>query len=62
MIQISEKAPPGIPKIIIANKKDMADKRTVTTEEGMALAQKFSTTNCKIAYREVSAKTSEGIQ
>lgn len=38
MIQISEKAPPGIPKIIIANKKDMADKRSVTTEEGMALA------------------------
>lgn len=38
MIQISEKAPPGIPKIIIANKKDMANNRTVTTEEGLALA------------------------
>jgi hypothetical protein len=63
MNQISEKAPPGIPKIIFGNKKDLGDiSRTVSTEEGIALAERYSTPTCKIMFREVSAKTGEGVQ
>ena len=36
--QIAEKAPPGVPKIILANKKDLDQDRVVTTEEGRQLA------------------------
>jgi len=51
MFQINEKAPPGIPKIIVANKKDLCDNsRVVTVQEGDQLAQKYSTANSRIFF------------
>jgi GTPase SAR1 family protein len=36
--QIAEKAPPHVPKLILANKNDLDDERVVTEEEGVSLA------------------------
>jgi len=52
-----------VPKIIVANKCDMAEKaRAVTVREGEQMAEKFSSGGCKILFREVSAKSGEGVQ
>jgi small GTP-binding protein len=61
MMQINEKAPPGVPKIILANKKDLETDRVVSKEEGRQLAEHYSTENCTILFAEVSAKTGEGV-
>ncbi len=42
-MQIGDKAPPNVPKIIIANKKDLSSARQIPECEGVALAQKYST-------------------
>jgi hypothetical protein len=63
MLQIREKAPPSVRKLVLANKRDLADQsRAVTTEEGVKLAAKFSTEDNKVMFMEVSAKTGEGVQ
>lgn len=61
MTQITEKAPPGVPKIIFANKSDLHAARTVSTEEGIALAERYSTPGVPVMFREVSARTGEGV-
>eukprot|EP01017_Pseudomicrothorax_dubius_P012094 TRINITY_DN1475_c0_g1_i2.p2 TRINITY_DN1475_c0_g1~~TRINITY_DN1475_c0_g1_i2.p2 ORF type:complete len:134 (-),score=47.99 TRINITY_DN1475_c0_g1_i2:225-626(-) len=45
------------PVLLVANKKDLADQRVVSVEEGKALAAEFS-----IPFLESSALTGEGIQ
>lgn len=62
MSQITEKAPPGIPRMIFANKLDLQANRTVSTEEGVALAERYSTPSMPVMFREVSAKTGEGVE
>jgi len=57
ILQIGDKAPQNVPKIIIANKKDLLAAREVSESEGLALADKFSSQNCQILFHEVSAKT-----
>jgi small GTP-binding protein len=61
MAQIAEKAPPGVPKIIFGNKKDLEGTRAVSVEEGMALAERYSTATGPVMFREVSARTGEGV-
>ena len=61
MGQIAEKAPPNVPKIILANKMDLEDDRTVSEEEGRILAEQHSSEACQICFMEVSAKTGESV-
>jgi len=53
---ISEVASPNLVLILVGNKVDLADSRTVSSEEGIKLGEKFG-----IPYMETSAKTNENI-
>ncbi|MHA1914483.1 MAG: Rab family GTPase [Promethearchaeota archaeon] len=53
---LSEVASPNLVLILVGNKVDLADSRTVSLEEGVALAEKLG-----IPYMETSAKTNENI-
>ena len=37
--QVNLHAMPGVQKILLANKADMSDKKVITEEEGMAVAE-----------------------
>ena len=45
-----------VPLILVANKIDLLNKREITTEEGMALANKYNA-----EYYEISAKTGHNV-
>ncbi|MHA1884796.1 MAG: GTP-binding protein [Promethearchaeota archaeon] len=53
---ISEVASPNLVLILVGNKVDLADSRTVSSEEGLKLGEKLG-----IPYMETSAKTNENI-
>jgi len=55
---IEQHASDGVNKILIGNKSDWTDKRTVTSEEGRALADELSMTS----FTETSAKVNEGVE
>ena len=46
-----------VPMVLVGNKCDLADQRVITTDQGEALASKFS---CK--FLEVSAKTKVNVE
>lgn len=50
---------PAPPLLLLGNKSDLEVGRVVSSRDGAALAEKWST-NCK--WREVSAKKDEGIE
>lgn len=56
MADLEEYAGRDISIILVANKCDLAEKRNVTTEEGQALAKRYST-----KFIEASAKTGENV-
>ena len=57
MLQVSEHARRDVIKMLVANKKDCPDdEKVVLQREGEALASKHD-----IEWREVSAKTGEGV-
>ena len=51
MQQINEHASKDVVKMLVANKLDLSDERTVEEREGQALANKYD-----IPFHEVSAK------
>ena len=53
--QIDQHANPNVPRILVANKIDLPDRR-ITSEEGQQLAEE-----CKMQFFEASAKTGENI-
>jgi small GTP-binding protein len=57
MTQIDNNAPADVSKILIATKADLNYERQVTTEEGAALASKFS-----MRFAEVSAKSGTNVK
>ncbi|WRT63979.1 GTP-binding protein ypt2 [Kwoniella shivajii] len=54
---IDQHASPGVNKILIGNKCDWDEKRTVTIEQGRALADEFG-----LRFLETSAKANEGVE
>jgi Ras-related protein Rab-8A len=54
---IEQHASEGVNKILIGNKCDWVDKKTVTEEQGRALADEFG-----IRFMETSAKANEGVE
>ena len=57
MKQIKEKTPPNIQKLIVGNKSDLVISRQVSFEEGEKMAERFSSSDHKVEFMEVSAKT-----
>jgi small GTP-binding protein len=53
---LSEVASPNLVLLLVGNKVDLADSRTVSLEEGVKMAEKFG-----VPYMETSAKTNENI-
>lgn len=54
---IEQHASPGVNKILIGNKCDWEEKRSVTIEQGRALADEFG-----LRFLETSAKANEGVE
>ena len=54
---IEQHASEGVNKILIGNKSDWTDKRTVTEEQGRQLANELG-----IRFMETSAKINEGVE
>lgn len=55
--QIEQHASPGVNKILIGNKCDWDEKRTVSVEQGRELADEFG-----LRFLETSAKANEGVE
>jgi Ras-related protein Rab-8A len=54
---IEQHASPGVNKILIGNKCDWNDKRSVSLEQGKQLADEFG-----LRFLETSAKANEGVE
>jgi len=54
---IEQHASEGVNKILIGNKSDWSDKRTVTVEQGQELANELG-----VKFMETSAKVNEGVE
>ena len=63
--QLHDNADKGVTKLLVGNKLDLAensDMRAVTYEEGVALAEKYSTPDSPIKFFETSAKKAINVE
>ena len=57
MNEIKERAPEGIPIILVGNKSDLNEKRAIKQNDGKEIAKKY-----KAKFCEASAKSSENVE
>ena len=55
--ELSEKASPEMPRVLVGNKADLADERCVSVEDAMEVLER----NNMVFYAETSAKTGQGV-